>query len=90
MHRRSLCSAALLSGGSRCKHNSGAVQTRIHEGGFLARLHWALPCLVDVVHYDVSVSTEPEERSITGSTTIAFDAVADGQRVQIDFQQPPS
>ena len=48
------------------------------------------PCRAwwDVVQYDVSVRPNYEERSITGVTTIAFDAVADGQRMQIDLQQP--
>lgn len=42
----------------------------------------------DVVQYDVSVRPNYTERSITGVTTIAFDAAADGQRMQIDLQQP--
>lgn len=48
------------------------------------------PCRAwwDVVQYDVSLRPNYEERSITGVTTIAFDAVADGQRMQIDLQQP--
>lgn len=42
----------------------------------------------DVVVYDVSVRPDFGTRSITGVTTIAFDAIADGQRMQIDLQQP--
>lgn len=42
----------------------------------------------NVVGYDVSVRPDFNTRSITGVTQIAFDAVADGQRMQIDLQQP--
>lgn len=42
----------------------------------------------DVVHYDVSVRPDFNTRTITGRTVIAFDAVSDGQRMQIDLQQP--
>ena len=42
----------------------------------------------DVVHYDVNVKPDFDLRSIVGVTTIAFDAVADGEHMQIDLQQP--
>ena len=42
----------------------------------------------NVVGYDVWVRPNYAERSIQGTTTIAFDAVANGQRLQIDLQQP--
>lgn len=42
----------------------------------------------NVVSYDVWVRPDPAERSIRGTTTIAFDAVAEGRRMQIDLQQP--
>ncbi|MBK9175895.1 MAG: M1 family metallopeptidase [Flavobacteriales bacterium] len=42
----------------------------------------------NVVGYDVGVRPDFVERSIEGRTQIAFDAVADGQRMQIDLQQP--
>ncbi|HRH37884.1 MAG TPA: M1 family metallopeptidase, partial [Flavobacteriales bacterium] len=42
----------------------------------------------NVVGYDVSVRPNYDERSIKGITQIAFDAVAAGQRMQIDLQQP--
>lgn len=42
----------------------------------------------NVVGYDVWVKPDFEARSITGRTQIAFDAVAAGQRMQIDLQQP--
>ena len=42
----------------------------------------------NVVGYDVWVRPDFETRSITGRTQIAFDAITDGQRMQIDLQQP--
>jgi aminopeptidase N len=42
----------------------------------------------DVSHYDVSVTPDFLRRSITGTTTISFSAVAPGQRMQIDLQAP--
>ena len=42
----------------------------------------------NVVGYDVSVKPDFASRSISGRTIIAFDAVANGQRMQIDLQQP--
>lgn len=42
----------------------------------------------DAVGYDVSVRPDLDARSITGTTIIAFDAVAEGRRMQIDLQQP--
>lgn len=42
----------------------------------------------NVVGYDVWVRPDFSERSIEGRTQIAFDAVAAGQRMQIDLQQP--
>jgi aminopeptidase N len=42
----------------------------------------------NVLSYDVWVHPDPAERSIRGTTTIAFDAVAEGRRMQIDLQQP--
>ncbi|MBK8228310.1 MAG: M1 family metallopeptidase [Flavobacteriales bacterium] len=42
----------------------------------------------NVVGYDVSVKPDFGARSIEGRTIIAFDAVAEGQRMQIDLQQP--
>lgn len=42
----------------------------------------------NAVGYDVWVKPDFEARSITGRTQIAFDAVAAGQRMQIDLQQP--
>lgn len=42
----------------------------------------------NAVSYDVWVRPDPAERSIRGTTTIAFDAVAEGRRMQIDLQQP--
>lgn len=38
--------------------------------------------------YDVSVTPDLDRRSIAGVTTIAFTAVAEGRRMQIDLQQP--
>lgn len=42
----------------------------------------------DVTHYDVSVRPDLATRSIQGKTVITFRAVSDGQRMQIDLQQP--
>ncbi len=42
----------------------------------------------NVVAYDVTVRPDFGTRSITGVTQIAFDAIAQGQRMQIDLQQP--
>lgn len=42
----------------------------------------------DVSQYDVSVRPDFATKSITGRTVIAFQAVAPGQRMQIDLQQP--
>lgn len=42
----------------------------------------------DVVQYDVSVRPDPSTRSIVGTTQIAFDALTEGQRMQVDLQQP--
>jgi len=42
----------------------------------------------NTVGYDVSVKPDIDARSITGRTIIAFDAVTEGQRMQIDLQQP--
>ncbi|MBL7983073.1 MAG: M1 family metallopeptidase [Flavobacteriales bacterium] len=42
----------------------------------------------NVVGYDVSVRPYFGTRTISGTTQIAFDAMADGQRMQIDLQQP--
>ena len=42
----------------------------------------------DVVQYDVTVRPDFGTRSITGRTIIAFDAIAAGQRMRIDLQQP--
>lgn len=42
----------------------------------------------DVLHYDVTVKPDFASRSIQGRTSIIFQAVADGQRMQIDLQQP--
>lgn len=42
----------------------------------------------NVVSYDVWVHPDPDERSIRGTTTIAFNALAEGRRMQIDLQQP--
>ncbi|HRH71228.1 MAG TPA: M1 family metallopeptidase [Flavobacteriales bacterium] len=42
----------------------------------------------NVLSYDVWVRPDHAERSIRGTTTISFDAVAEGRRMQIDLQQP--
>ena len=42
----------------------------------------------NVVGYDVTVRPDFATRSIVGRTQIAFDAVAGGQRMQIDLQHP--
>jgi len=42
----------------------------------------------DVRHYDVTVRPDFATRSIVGKTTITFTALTDGQRMQIDLQQP--
>lgn len=42
----------------------------------------------NVVGYDVSVEPDFSTRSIVGRTIIAFDARSEGQRMQIDLQQP--
>ncbi|MBK9148155.1 MAG: M1 family metallopeptidase [Flavobacteriales bacterium] len=42
----------------------------------------------NVVGYDVTVKPDFVARSVEGRTIIAFDAVKDGQRLQIDLQQP--
>lgn len=42
----------------------------------------------DAVYYDVSVRPDFHRRTIAGRTIIAFDAVAEGRRMQIDLQQP--
>ena len=42
----------------------------------------------NVVGYDVSVKPDFNTRSIEGRTIIAFDAISEGQRMQIDLQQP--
>ncbi len=42
----------------------------------------------NVVGYDVWVRPNYVERSIAGHTQVAFDAVAPGQRMQLDLQQP--
>ncbi len=42
----------------------------------------------DAVYYDVSVRPDFQRRTIAGRTIIAFDAVAEGRRMQIDLQQP--
>lgn len=42
----------------------------------------------NVVGYDVAVKPEFSARSIEGRTIIAFDARSEGQRMQIDLQQP--
>ncbi len=42
----------------------------------------------NVVGYDVAVKPDFNTRSIEGRTIIAFDAISEGQRMQIDLQQP--
>ncbi len=42
----------------------------------------------DVTHYDISVKTDLDTKSIQGTTFIAFRATSAGQRMQIDLQQP--
>lgn len=42
----------------------------------------------NAVAYDVSVKPDFGARTIVGRTIIAFDAVAEGRRLQIDLQQP--
>ncbi|MBK6541152.1 MAG: M1 family metallopeptidase [Flavobacteriales bacterium] len=42
----------------------------------------------DVTHYDVHVAPDFTNHSIEGLTTISFTAVAKGQRMQIDLQEP--
>ncbi|MBL8010332.1 MAG: M1 family metallopeptidase [Flavobacteriales bacterium] len=42
----------------------------------------------NVTFYDVSVKPDLDRRSIAGVTAIAFTAVAEGRRMQIDLQQP--
>lgn len=42
----------------------------------------------DVTHYAVTVKPDFATRSIQGKTTITFRAVEEGQRMQIDLQQP--
>lgn len=42
----------------------------------------------DVTHYDVQVRPDFGTKSIQGTTSITFTAVADGQRMQVDLQQP--
>ena len=42
----------------------------------------------NVKHYDISVRPDPGTKSIAGKTTITFEAIANGQRMQIDLQQP--
>lgn len=42
----------------------------------------------DVVHYYVTVRPDFASKSIQGSTIITFQAIAEGQRLQIDLQQP--
>ena len=87
MHRSILFTAAAL----QCialQAQLGAVQVKYTKEDSLRGSIGPYRAWWDVVQYDVSVRPNYEERSITGSTTIAFDAVADGQRMQIDFQQP--
>ena len=42
----------------------------------------------DVTHYDVSVTPDFHNRSITGITIISFKAIATGNRMQVDLQAP--
>ena len=42
----------------------------------------------DVTYYDVSVTPDIPTRTIKGTTVIAFNAVSEGQRMQIDLQEP--
>ncbi len=42
----------------------------------------------NVTYYDVSVRPDLSARRITGVTAIAFVALADGHRMQVDLQQP--
>jgi aminopeptidase N len=42
----------------------------------------------DVTHYDVTVKPDFATKSIQGTTRIMFTATAEGQRMQIDLQQP--
>ncbi len=42
----------------------------------------------DVTHYDVTVKPDFARKSIQGKTTITFTAKTEGQRMQIDLQQP--
>lgn len=42
----------------------------------------------DVLHYDVTVRPDFNQKSIRGTTAIGFIATSPGQRMQIDLQQP--
>ncbi len=42
----------------------------------------------DVTYYDISVTPDIPNRSITGTTIIAFTSIDAGQRMQIDLQRP--
>lgn len=42
----------------------------------------------NVLHYDLSVQVLPESKSLKGANTISFEALAGGDRMQIDLQPP--
>jgi aminopeptidase N len=42
----------------------------------------------DVHYYDLAVTVNPADSTISGSTAIAFNAVAPGRTMQIDLQEP--
>ncbi len=42
----------------------------------------------DAIKYDISVVPDFDSKSIKGSNTIGFKALADGKRMQIDLQTP--